>query len=1107
MRLSKVLGIVGSCLLLLMPVTAAAQSSIGGRVTDNTGGVLPGVTVEAASPALIEGTRTAVSDGSGQYRIVDLRPGTYKVTFSLTGFGTQVRDGLVLPADFAMTINVAMAVGAFEESVIVSGASPVVDTSTVNRTEVLTRSVQEEIPTGRAVWSYAQLMPGVRIGRPDVGGTSGHQQAGITGAGANSQRDSIYELDGLDISMYIGDNWAPYLNPMLVAQTSYTTAGIGAEEARGGVRINMIPKEGGNNLSGSLFVGGSLSPAWQADNWTPRLGDLGVQSKKHGDARDGIPHIDRLYDLNGEVGGPIARDRLWFHASVRRNIVNNQVLNSQKRDGSPGLDTNSLTDAAARLTWQVSGANKLSVGFDKLRKRRFTQHDAGQDVDTASLFWGSPHYDTGTAKWTSTITSRLLAEFGYSLAFQDWTPTYQEGIRRDRPSAFAPCLATPCFPAVGSPAALAQMEPNGWYDVVNRRDSWLNLQYAAATNETRNYPHAYSYKAALSYVTGTHNFRMGFQNKWGNRRQNRNTNGDLNQLYLGSPGPWGTQVGFVDANHFAAAANIAAGLPPGTIGTPNQVIVYNNPVTSKVNVDYDVGIFGQDSWTIKRLTLNLGLRMDVARQSIPDNPNLLGRFKEASTLPGVTLPRLGPDFSPRLSAAYDLFGNGKTAVKGGWNRYQSIIGIDTPGRYTPATFDSDTRNWFDLALNPATGSLYPGCSLANVAACPNPYGTNGDDIAQDWEIGRSGNANFGAAPARRVDPDIQRPFNDQWMVQVQHELTQGMSVSATYRRRSDKDLSTGWVVLPGGALGLDSQSGDNVLWDFGDFGDTVDVARPAPYTGSFQIYNIDPAVRAAIDRVDRTAAPGAISLVYRGFEFATSVRLPGGGSLMGGWTVDQTLLDSCQDERDRGDDPNRLAFCNQNAYPNPYRHELKLAGSIPFSFPKAGAFNGGFAILGTPGDGFGESFRYSRSTAINSQTRYVAPFYTPSDCVAPCALNGPLVDPRLHPTVGTSPTQYDAIILPTNSVKFYPRLTQIDANIAKVFHIGGWRYDARLEAFNLFNNGADRTHFGVAGYNVTGNPQQYGLGTSAGAQAASLYERASNVLDGRLLRFAVTVRF
>ncbi len=263
-----IVGIVGACLLLI-PVTAAAQSSIGGRVTDSSGGVIPGVTVEAASPVLIEGTRVAVTDSSGQYRIVDLRPGTYKVSFSLVGFSMQVRELLQLPADFTMTLNVVMAVGALEESVTVTGASPVVDTSNANRTEVLARTLQEELPTGRAIWSYAVLMPGVRIGRPDVGGTSGHQQAGIAGAGAGSQRDSIYEIDGLDVSTYIGDSWMPYLNPMLVAETSFTTTGIGAEEARGGVRINMIPKEGGNAFSGSFFAGGSPTSGWQADNLDP----------------------------------------------------------------------------------------------------------------------------------------------------------------------------------------------------------------------------------------------------------------------------------------------------------------------------------------------------------------------------------------------------------------------------------------------------------------------------------------------------------------------------------------------------------------------------------------------------------------------------------------------------------------------------------------------------------------------------------------------------------------------------------------------------------------------------------------------------------------------
>ena len=501
------------------------------------------------------------------------------------------------------------------------------------------------------------------------------------------------------------------------------------------------------------------------------------------------------------------------------------------------------------------------------------------------------------------------------------------------------------------------------------------------------------------------------------------------------------------------------------------------------------------------MTLNYGLRMDMGKTSVPEILNLVGRFKPlGGAFPAVDLPRLGPDFNPRLSVAYDLFGNAKTALKFGWNRYVEILAEGFPTRYAPSVTDTDRRDWFDLALNPATGDLYPGCTLGNPTspACIDPYGGNGDDVAQDWEIGASGDVNFGSAVTDSVDPNIQRAYNDQWMVGVQQEIAPGVSVSATYRRRSDHN----------------TQSADNLLRSFGSFIDTVQVARPAPYVGSFTIFNIDPAVRALASEVDRTRAPGSYSLVYNGFELAGQARLPGGGQLMGGWTFEKSTEDRCQDERDRGDNPNLLRFCNENSYPVPYRNELKLSGSVPFSLPGVGDLNTGFAVLGSPGEGMAEVFRYSRSSSTNAETVYGAPFYTADTCVAPCVPDNRIIVRSAHPTVGTSTSSFDAFILPCRlevgdvddcadprnggggSVKYFPALTQVDFNIAKVFNIGGWRYDARLEVFNLLNNDADRNHFGLTGQR----------GTSFGPQA-SRFERASLLIDARVYRFAVTARF
>ncbi len=249
-----------------------------------------------------------------------------------------MRDQLILGADVSLPINVVMSVGSVEETITVSGETPVVDVQQVQRIEVMTRETQEAIPTGRSTWSYALLIPGVKVHKPDMGGTAGAQQSEMMGRGLDAAHTTV-EIDGMMINTLISDGrYQAYLNPMISAETSYTTAGQGAETQTGGLRINMIPNEGGNQLSGNFFGGGTPG-SWQADNLSPRLQQLGIQE---------TPKVDIIYDFNGSVGGPVISDKLWFFTTARRNVIDAGVLNRASTGTGPRPSTGTASRARTR---------------------------------------------------------------------------------------------------------------------------------------------------------------------------------------------------------------------------------------------------------------------------------------------------------------------------------------------------------------------------------------------------------------------------------------------------------------------------------------------------------------------------------------------------------------------------------------------------------------------------------------------------------------------------------------------------------------------------------------------------------------------------------------
>src|SRR5438270_4390854 len=313
-----------AALLVLLPVIASAQTSaVAGTVKDTSGAVLPGVTVEASSPALIEKVRSAVSDGNGQYKIEALRPGTYTVTFTLPGFSVVKRENIELTSDFTATINADMKVGALEETITVSAESPVVDVQNITTRTVMTRDVMDAIPTGRNIQAVGIMIPGTSIAlggggalSRDVGGSGNLQQSPLQYRGS---ADTVQTIEGLRLNNLCanGAYSGVYWNDGSFQEISYVTGADSAEMGQGGMRVSMVPKDGGNTFHGAFF--GNYTPSSTAsDNCnSPGAGLSCTRSELTADttfnSKNYLTNVSALtknYDTNLGVGGPIARDKV-----------------------------------------------------------------------------------------------------------------------------------------------------------------------------------------------------------------------------------------------------------------------------------------------------------------------------------------------------------------------------------------------------------------------------------------------------------------------------------------------------------------------------------------------------------------------------------------------------------------------------------------------------------------------------------------------------------------------------------------------------------------------------------------------------------------------------
>ena len=949
---------------MAFPAWAYAQSGIAGVVKDGTGGAMPGVTVEASSEVLIERTRSVVTDGEGQYRFVDLRPGKYALTFSLVGFATLIRDGIQLPADFVATINTEMRLGALEETVTVTGGAPLVDVQSTGRSQVLTRDVLDALPTGRSFQSVGQLVVGVQLSRPDVGGSQAMQQTYFAVHGM-ATRNTTVQVDGMMMNSIRGDGSVnPYFNDAMSQEVSYETTGAGAEVSAGGVRINMIPREGGNRFSGALFTAWS-DGRWQANNLTQRLKDRGLST---------VDKVDKIYDFNFSIGGPVRQDKLWFFSSARKWGVNSPVADvfytpesvpyaigyQQCKSGAisceQAIDDQQITSGMARLTWQISSRNKLGVYYDRLYKTRGHDMVAGTDPRTASFIWKSPLYYTTQVKWTSVISSKLLLDAAYGSNVNTTVQTMQEGITQERGTA-------------------------AWYAGAARLDRDLGIAWAATSNIPTFVPKKYLFTASASYVTGSHSIKAGLQYGRGTMETRQDANADLQQDYRS--------------------------------GVPDSVVIRNTPFRSRDTMNRDLGIYVQDTWTIKRVTLNGGIRVEylVAESTALRSPK--GRFAPDRSFPTVPDLPNWRDVAPRVGMAYDLFGNGKTALKLSLNRYNDARTTGIAAQYNPLALATARLTWRD---------------------------SNGDDIAQ----GESGctyltagceinfaqlPANFGVRSLRTYDPETARPYNLMSNIGVQHQLLPNLSVTGAL-------VQNRFYKLP---------IRDNMLRTRADY---APVTVYSPVDGSpITVFNLDRAKVTQVDEVDTTATSQRKQL-FTGYEFTFNARLPGGSNLFGGTSIARNLTVTC----DEPDNPNFDRFCDQRETGVPYLAQMKLAGSYPL--PWFGIQLGG-TFQSYPGALIGTTNQLSGTTwLLTPTTRYAA--NCPGSCTA-----GALVIPTLTEASLTVP-------LVAFGTEYLGRLNQLDLRVSKELTFVGTRLEAQVEFFNVLNSDAvltvRGTNFGTAAY-------------------------------------------
>jgi hypothetical protein len=984
--------VVSLLCLAFLPAAAYAQASFSGIVKDTSGAVLPGVNVEASSPVLIEKSRSAVTDGDGRYIIQDLRPGTYRVAFTLPGFKTVVREGLELLGTTVVTVNADMAIGTVEETITVSGATPTVDLQSTTRQISITQELVSNLPSSRNPFALGVLIAGVTqsFGSRDVGGAVVAEVAALAANGGRTG-DQRMMVNGVALSSGIAGGWGGGAVPNAsgTAEFAIDVSGVDAQAATGGVRVNFIPRDGGNRFSGTI-AGSYSKGSFASDNYT------GTDVQQRGLAAPST--IKGNGEFNPGVGGPLKKDKLWFFVSGKYvyadNFVAGMFFNENANKPNEFRYVRSSRQAIlhqdqqifqTRFTYQANQKNKFGVTFDQEAYCGCPFGTTATISPDGSQDRRFPNQRFVTADWTSPVTNRLLLEASGIHRVERWGNMHLQTGKGDNVDAIVAGITS--VTDTGNPVTGG------------------NLTYRSAAQFNNSWNWNIHYRMAASYITGSHNFKVGFNNAFLHHENTTYTSPTTDYSY-----------NFIG-------------------GAPTSLTYRIAPRTIKVDVNYDMGVFAQDRWTVGRWTLQGGVRFDAFKNSYPEQsiaptflaPNLNVRFDKIDNLSWK-------DITPKMGATYDLFGTGKTALKFTLNKY--LEGMGTTG-IGPANVSENpnpilrlvgttalsSRPWNDGPTGGGIpGDFIPQCDLLN-------YQPNGEcglltSAATFGTIG--GGTNY--------DPDLLRGWGkriNNWELTagVQHELIPRVSLTVQYARR--------WY----GNFRVTDDTNVTAA-DYSQFSVNVPTDSRLPNSGgtvtAFDLTSTGNA-RAPQYLVTLAENYGKMTEVFDGVNISMQARLQNGLLVQGGLGPGRVVTDDCDivDDLpemlhvDAAGNPSRITTntarplerCRQN---NGWRTGVSALAS--YTIPKVDVL-----ISGT--------FQNQPGAQINANATTCSGPLTGS-CTASTTTLG-------RPFSGGATRAIN--IIPAGDV-FIERLNQLDLRFAKLLRFNGTKTSINFDFYNVLNS-------------------------------------------------------